>query len=110
MSPPEFDEPRRIHFQINGNPIVPKDRLLCNRWMDINTLTTTDAIDVTCKNCLKKLRNYKASPVINLDYLIELANEWATDYKPMDENLPIQKYAAYGYQQGYLAALKQKEI
>lgn len=106
MSAKELDESRKIHLQINGNPIVPKDRLLCNRWIDYNTLTTTDKTKVTCKSCLKKMK--KADPLcqINIDHLQEIANEWAVDYKPMDTNLPIQWYASYGFIQGYLAALQ----
>jgi hypothetical protein len=35
-----------------------------------------------------------------------LAFEWATDYKPWEDDLPPQKYAEYGFEQGFLWAVK----
>lgn len=31
----------------------------------------------------------------------EIAKEWATDYKPFEEDLRPQQYAEYGFEQGY---------
>ncbi len=36
----------------------------------------------------------------------DLAFEWATDYKPWNDRLTPQKYAEYGYEQGYRQALE----
>jgi len=38
-----------------------------------------------------------------------LAFEWAVDYKPWDDDLSPQKYAEYGFIQGYLRALRDLE-
>ena len=36
----------------------------------------------------------------------ELAFEWATDYKPWQEDLEYREYARYGYEAGYERALE----
>jgi hypothetical protein len=38
-----------------------------------------------------------------------LAFEWAVDYKPWEDDLSPQKYAEYGFIQGYLRALRDLE-
>lgn len=37
----------------------------------------------------------------------DLAFEWATDYKPWDDDLSPQKYAEHGFLQGYLRAVQE---
>ena len=39
----------------------------------------------------------------------DLAFEWAVDYKPWEDDLSPQKYAEYGFIQGYLRALRDLE-
>lgn len=35
-----------------------------------------------------------------------LAFEWATDYKPWEDDLSPQEYAKYGFEQGFLRAVE----
>jgi len=37
----------------------------------------------------------------------ELAFEWAVDYKPWETDLSPQEYAEYGFEMGFLRALKE---
>lgn len=41
------------------------------------------------------------------DPIASRAFEWATDYKPWQEDLEYREYARYGYEQGFRAATRE---
>ena len=41
-----------------------------------------------------------------MDSIKEIAFDWSTDYKPWEDNLSPQEYAAYGFEQGYKRAIR----